>query len=234
MSKYEIDITKLPYSYDVLEPYISEETMKYHYDKYHRGYLKSLKEVLDKHPKVFTSYNYETMGELNRLLINYCKLEDICEDKENCNVKKLQSNVRQFGGGLINHNFFFSILGKNKPFTSESQIGKEIIARFDSYEKFSKGIINTALEIFGSGWAWLVIDNLGKLRLYKTFNQDNPWFLNMTPLIALDIWEHAYYLQYKDNRQEYLEAILKVINWEEVENKYQNYLKANNINKNES
>lgn len=229
MSKYEIDIIKLPYSYDALEPYISEETMKYHYDKYHRGYLASLKEILDKHPKVFTSYNFETKGELNRLLSNYCKLEDTCEDKENCNVKKLQSNIRQFGGGVINHNFFFSILGKDKPFNAQSQIGKEIIARFESYEKLSEAIINTALEIFGSGWAWLVIDNLGKLRLYKTFNQDNPWFLNMTPIIALDIWEHAYHLQYKNEREKYLKELLKLVNWEIVEANYQNYLNSKNI-----
>lgn len=229
MSKYEIDIIKLPYSYDALEPYISEETMKYHYDKYHRGYLASLKEILDKHPKVFASYNFETKGELNRLLSNYCKLEDTCEDKENCNVKKLQSNIRQFGGGVINHNFFFSILGKDKPFNAQSQIGKEIIARFESYEKLSEAIINTALEIFGSGWAWLVIDNLGKLRLYKTFNQDNPWFLNMTPIIALDIWEHAYHLQYKNEREKYLKELLKLVNWEIVEANYQNYLNSKNI-----
>lgn len=227
MPKYEIDIIDLPYNYQDLEPYISKKTMEYHYDKHHKEYLLSLQAVIDKHPKVFSSYKINNKGELNRLLSNYCKIEDDCEEKENCNVKKLQSSIRQFGGGIINHNFFFSILAKNKSFNGDSAVGKIIIKRFESYDKFIESIIKTALDIFGSGWVWLVIDNSGTLRLYKTFNQDNPWFLNMTPLLALDVWEHAYYLQYQNNREEYLENLLKVINWEQVDKNYQEYLLEN-------
>ncbi len=224
MPKYKINIIDLPYNYDALEPYISQETIKHHYEELHKKYLTSLKLVMDKHPKVFSDYNLETKGELNRLLSNYCKLEDICEDKETCNVKKLQSSIRQFGGGVINHNLFFSLLGKNKGFNEKSAIGKEIINRFESYEKFEAALTKIAMDIFGSGWAWLVIDNNGTLRLYKTFNQDNPWFLNMYPLIAIDVWEHAHYLQYKNEQEKYLQALLKVINWEQVNNNYQEYL----------
>ena len=228
MPKYQIKMHDMPYDFNSLEPNISQETIYYNH-VITEQYYQELKKIIDSHAKINHEFPEHQLGSLNTLVCNYNKIKDDCKkdggDKSLCNDKKLQGNIRQFAGGLINQKFWFSILKINSAFNPESEIGKLIISTFGSFKSFKQNLITASLSIFGSGWAWLVIDNNNNLRIYKTFNHDNPWFLQMTPLIAINVWEHAYFLQYKNVPKAYLEKIIEVINWEKVETYYLEHLK---------
>lgn len=198
--KYELP--KLPYGYDALEPYIDAKTMEIHYTKHHQTYVTKLNEALDKHPEIADK-------PLTELLAN---LETIPED--------IRTAVRNHGGGHSNHSFFWSIMGPNMP-----NIGKEpsgalaasIGSTFGDFSKFKEEFGKTALGVFGSGWAWLVIDENGKLSITSTPNQDSPITKHQTPVLGLDVWEHAYYLKYQNKRPDYVDTWWNVVNWSAVE-----------------
>lgn len=194
----------LPYDYSALEPYIDEETMHLHHDKHHGAYVKNLNEVLAGHEDLLNM-------EIEELVKN---LRKVPED--------LQLKVRNNGGQHYNHSLFWKMMRAgnevNKP---EGELLKKIEADFGSWEKFQEAFTKEAMGRFGSGWAFLVLNN-GKLEIMSIPNGDNPLMEGKIPLLALDVWEHAYYLKYKNMRADYIKAWWKVINWKTVSEIFSN------------
>lgn len=186
---------KLPYEYAALEPHIDAETMELHYSKHHTAYIKNVNEAITAEK------------------ISYKSEKDFFS-----NASKLSAKARNNGGGAWNHNFFWEIMkpGNAQP---EGKVLEAINGSFESFDKFKEEFTKAAMTRFGSGWAWLVSDN-GKLKIGSTPNQDNPLMdvsdFKGTPLLGLDVWEHAYYLKYQNKRNEYIESWWNVVNWDEV------------------
>jgi Fe-Mn family superoxide dismutase len=192
--KYELP--PLPYSYDALEPYIDAKTMEIHHTKHHQAYTDKLNAVLEKYPDLSAT-------PIEELFRNFVTLQMSDADK---------TILRNNGGGYVNHNLFWEIMGPKKEV--DEGLSKEIIQTFGSVDEFKKLFTEAALNQFGSGWAWLVRDENGKLQIYSTPNQDSPYLKGHTPIICLDVWEHAYYLKYQNRRAEYIENwwnVLKLI-----------------------
>ncbi len=202
MKKFELP--KLEYEYNSLEPFIDEATMKLHHDKHHQTYTDKLNEALQKHPELKFKDAEEFLTNLN----------DIPED--------IRTAVRNHCGGYVNHNFFWEILKKDVKITGK--IKTAIEKKFGSFENFKKEFSTNALGVFGSGWVWLVLNEKKELEIIKTQNQDSPLTLGKTPLMVVDVWEHAYYLKYQNRRAEYVENFFNVINWKEAEKRFINAL----------
>ena len=192
---------KLPeinYSYDALEPHIDAKTMEIHHSKHHNGYT--------------TNLNNAIQGtDMQNLSI-----EDICKSEN------LTGAVRNNGGGYYNHCLFWDILSPNGGGEPKDEVGEAINSSFGSFENFKNEFAKAAATRFGSGWAWLCVKN-GALDICSTANQDNPLMLDQcggTPILALDVWEHAYYLNYQNRRPDYINAFFNVINWEEVNKRF--------------
>ncbi len=186
----------LPYGYEALEPYIDAKTMEIHYTKHHQAYVDKLNGVLEKYPDLQDKTVEELLQGVNSLQMD----------------EKDKTTLRNNGGGHANHSFFWSIMGPQKA-VDQALVG-EITAVFGSLDDFKKQFADAATSRFGSGWAWLARNADGKLEVYSTANQDSPLMQNHTPLIGLDVWEHAYYLKYQNKRAEYIENwwnVLKLI-----------------------
>ena len=186
----------LPYEYNALEPYIDAQTMEIHYSKHHQGYVNKLNKALEENG------------------IQAASLEELISGKE------LIVGIRNNGGGHYNHSLFWKILTPGGANPSK-EINDLLKRDFGSKEDFEEQLINAGGSVFGSGWAWLCSDDNGKLFITTTPNQDNPQMVyaskNGTPLLGIDVWEHAYYLKYQNRRSDYLNNIVKLINWTEVE-----------------
>lgn len=189
----------LGYNYKALEPFIDEETMKIHHGKHHQAYVDKLNAALEKHPELKSRSAEDLIADLNSAP------EDI------------RTAVRNNGGGHVNHTFFWSILRKNAPL--QGRISDAINSAFGSFENFKERFSAAAAGQFGSGWAWLVLDN-GKLEIMTTPNQDSPLSQGKIPLVGIDVWEHAYYLKYQNRRPDYIKSFFNVINWEKVNSLY--------------
>ena len=200
---------KMDYSYDALEPFIPSEHLKIHYEKHHIGYQNKLEDALKG-----TSIDKE-FEDIIDLLKNYQKIED----------NEIKIRIREFGGGVANHDFFWKCMKKDTELKNKDLI-KEIEDEWGSIEKFKDEFFKESAMLFGSGWVYLVRRKSGGLKIIKLFNQDNPWFLGFDPLLALDLWEHSYYLEYKWDRMKYIENFWKVINWEFVEEQYKKSIEA--------
>ncbi|MDT2701990.1 superoxide dismutase [Enterococcus dongliensis] len=187
----------LPYEYDALEPYIDVETMRLHHDKHHNTYVTNLNAAIEKHPELAEQTIEELVTHLN----------DVPED--------IRTAVRNNGGGHANHSFFWKIMAPNAGGEPTGEIKTAIEETFGSFEKMKEEFKTAATGRFGSGWAWLVWNN-GKLEITSTANQDNPLTDGKTPIIGLDVWEHAYYLKYKNVRPDYIAAFWDVVNWEQA------------------
>ena len=202
--KYELP--KLPYAYNALEPYIDERTMELHHTKHHATYVAKLNEALEKFPEFQTT-------PLEELMLTFHKLPEA-----------LQAPIRNHGGGHLNHSLFWNIMatpaGKVEPVGDLAEALKKDLGGF---LHFRGELGKIALGHFGSGWAWLVLDNQGKLLMTTTANQDSPILEGQKPILGLDVWEHAYYLKYQNRRQEYIENWWRVVNWTAVE---QNFISA--------
>jgi len=185
----------LPYTYDALEPFIDAQTMEIHHGKHHQAYVNNLNKALEKYPEWQSRSPEELVQDLNALP------EDVT------------TAVRNNGGGVVNHNFFWQILAKDKVFGGEIQKGIE--QAFGSFENFKEQFSKAAAGQFGSGWAWLVSNN-GALEIMSTPNQDSPLSAGKKLLLCIDVWEHAYYLKYQNRRPEYIESFFHIINWDEV------------------
>lgn len=203
MAKYELPA--LPYSFDALEPYIDPMTMEIHHDRHHAGYVNNLNNAVS-----------ET--ELEKL-----SLEDVLKS-----ISKYPVAVRNNGGGHFNHSLFWQVMKKNGGGNPNAELSKAIEGNFGSFDSFKEKFSNAAATRFGSGWAWLVV-NEGKLLAGSTPNQDNPLMdlseIKGTPILGLDVWEHAYYLKYQNKRPDYISAWWNVVNWDAVTEKYFEALK---------
>jgi Fe-Mn family superoxide dismutase len=191
----------LPYAFDALEPHIDAKTMEIHYTKHHQAYVDKLNDALAKHPELAD----KTVEEL------VADLEMVPED--------IRGAVRNNGGGHLNHMLFWQILGPNAGGEPSGALREAIDAAFGSFGAFQEKFAAAALGRFGSGWAWLVSDG-GTLDVVSTANQDNPVTDGKTPLLGLDVWEHAYYLKYQNKRADYAKAFWNVVRWKEVEDRF--------------
>jgi len=183
----------LAYAYDALEPYIDAKTMELHHTKHHQTYIDKLNAVLEKYPEIADEPVEELLAELDTL-----KVEE---------TDRLA--IRNHGGGHANHLLFWEIMGPNK--VIDQKLVNDINAKFGSTEEFKKQFTDLATKLFGSGWVWLARNRGDGLELYTTSNQDSPWLKGHTPLIGLDVWEHACYLKYQNRRAEYIENWWKVL-----------------------
>jgi Fe-Mn family superoxide dismutase len=193
-------LPKLPYAYDALEPYIDAETMHLHHDKHHQAYVDNLNKALSTHPEL----QKKTLEELLR------SLDKLPED--------IRTAVRNNGGGDVNHTLFWQVMAKGggKP---DGALARAIDQAFGSFDKFQDKFSQAGITRFGSGWAWLIVDK-GKLEVLSTTNQDTPVMEGKTPILGLDVWEHAYYLKYKNMRPAYVKAWWNVVNWKDVAERY--------------
>ena len=193
----------LPYKYNALEPYIDSTTMRIHHDLHHATYVSNLNKALEKYPELYTK-------SVEELIANFTELP-----------KEIQTAVRNNGGGVYNHTFFWNIMAPAGSTTMSSKLEKILTDKFGSIESFKAEFEKAALGRFGSGWAWLVKDQQGNLKIVSTPNQDNCLMPNSElkgkPVLCIDVWEHAYYLKYQNKRPAYVKAFWNVVNWKEVE-----------------
>ncbi|MEZ4460769.1 MAG: superoxide dismutase [bacterium] len=190
------ELPQLPYSYDALEPNIDARTMEIHHGKHHAGYTNNLNAALEKHP--------ELAGKtIEQLLEN--NLAAVPED--------IKTAVRNNGGGFYNHALFWQMMAPNGGGEATGAVGDAIKAKWGSFDDFKTAFKAAAATRFGSGWGWLVVDKNGELAITSTANQDNPISEGHRPILGVDVWEHAYYLNYQNRRPDYLEAFFNVINW---------------------
>ena len=188
----------LPYAYDALEPYIDAKTMEIHHSKHHQAYITKVNAALEG-----SSFGNTSIDEL------CTKLSDLPEN--------IQGAVRNNGGGHFNHSLFWSILSpKNESSEPSVELNNAINNSFGSMESLKEEFSNTAATRFGSGWAWLIKEDDGSLTISSTANQDNPLMEGKTPILGLDVWEHAYYLNYQNRRPDYINAFFNIINWDAV------------------
>lgn len=195
-------LPQLPYAYDALEPYIDRQTMELHHTKHHQAYINNLNTALEKYPAL----QEKTLDEL---LMN---LHTLPED--------IQITVRNNGGGHLNHTLFWEWMKPQAGLEPSGKVADAIKQTFGTFAKFQELFNAAAKTVFGSGWAWLVVDKDGKLQITTTSNQDAPIMKGMQPILGLDVWEHAYYLKYQNRRPDYITAWWHVINWDKVEQMY--------------
>jgi Fe-Mn family superoxide dismutase len=195
------ELPSLPYASDALEPHIDKQTMEIHHGKHHKGYTDKLNAAIEGSDMANKS------------------IEEI--------LKNVQGNtaVRNNGGGYYNHNLFWSIMGPNAGGQPSGALAEAINKKFGSFDKFKEEFANAAATRFGSGWAWLIVTNNGEVALTSTANQDNPLMdvaeQKGTPILGLDVWEHAYYLKYQNQRPGYIDAWWNVVNWDAVSQRYE-------------
>ncbi len=194
-------LPKLPYAYDALEPHIDARTMEIHHSKHHNGYTTNLNNAIE---------GTDLEGKSIENILN--------------NMDMSNGAVRNNGGGFYNHDLFWQVMSPNGGGAATGAVAEAINAAFGSFEDFKAAFSKAAATRFGSGWAWLCVHEGGKVEVCSTANQDNPLMPEMgcngTPILALDVWEHAYYLNYQNRRPDYINAFFNVINWEEVNKRY--------------
>ncbi|KAF0108276.1 MAG: Superoxide dismutase [Anaerolineaceae bacterium] len=194
-------LTPLPYAYDALEPTIDAQTMTIHHDKHHAAYVNNLNAALEKHPELSGKSLEALLADLNAVP------EDI------------RTAVKNHGGGVWNHDLFWQVMAPKAGGEPKGELAAAIDAAFGNFANFKAEFEKAAMGRFGSGWAWLVKKGSG-LAILSTANQDNPMSEGMTPLLTLDVWEHAYYLKYQNRRAEYVPAFWNLVNWDEVSRRY--------------
>jgi superoxide dismutase, Fe-Mn family len=190
----------LAYSFDALEPFIDAKTMEIHYTKHHQGYVNNLNAALEKEPTVTSD------------------LETLLKDLESL-PESIRGAVRNNGGGHFNHSFFWPQLKVNHQESPQGKLSNALNETFGSYDAFKESFAKAAATRFGSGWAWLIKNNQGALEVVSTPNQDTPLTLG-TPLLALDVWEHAYYLNYQNRRPDYIQAFFSIVDWDLIEERF--------------
>ena len=207
MAKHELP--NLPYAYDALEPHFDKETMNIHHTKHHNTYITNLNAALEGHAELADKSVEELVANLNEV------------------PEAIRTAVRNNGGGHANHTFFWTILSPNGGGQPVGELATAIEAKFGSFDAFKEEFAKAGATRFGSGWAWLVVNN-GELEVTSTPNQDSPLTEGKTPVIGLDVWEHAYYLNYQNRRPDYIGAFWNVVDWNALKNVTK---KQNNCNK---
>ncbi|MXZ12647.1 MAG: superoxide dismutase [Candidatus Dadabacteria bacterium] len=192
------ELPDLPYDHDALEPHIDTETMRIHHSKHHQGYVNNLNAALEKHPELAEKSLEELLSDL----------DSVPED--------IRTAVRNNGGGHANHSLFWPCMAPGSGGTPSGELADAIDSTFGSFDAFVEMFSKAAATRFGSGWAWLCVDGNGGLMVTSTANQDNPVSDGLKPILGLDVWEHAYYLNYQNRRPDYVKAWWNVVNWEQV------------------
>lgn len=195
-------LPELPYAHNALEPHIDAQTMEIHHGKHHQAYVNNLNAALEKAP--------ELQGK---------SIEELIADLDSV-PEAIRTAVRNNGGGHANHSLFWEILSPNGGGAPTGEIAEAIDKTFGSFDKFKEEFAAAAATRFGSGWAWLVVKKSGELAVYSTPNQDSPIMEGDTPLLGIDVWEHAYYLKYQNRRPDYIAAFWNVVNWDKVNELY--------------
>jgi superoxide dismutase, Fe-Mn family len=198
------ELPPLPYPYEALEPYIDTETMHLHHDKHHQAYITNLNNAVQGQSEQLASYSVED------LLRNISQVPD-----------SIRTAVQNNGGGHANHSMFWQLMKPNGGGAPTGELASAIDHAFGSFDQFKDTFNKAGLARFGSGWAWLVLNQNGQLQVASTANQDSPLMTGMYPVMGNDVWEHAYYLKYKNVRADYLNAWWNVVNWDEVARRYQ-------------
>ncbi|WP_152656225.1 superoxide dismutase SodA [Oceanobacillus sp. CFH 90083] len=200
MAKFELP--ELPYAYDALEPSIDKETMNIHHTKHHNTYVTKLNDALEGHEDLQNKSIEALVADLDAV------------------PESIRTAVRNNGGGHANHSFFWTLLSPNGGGEPAGELADKINSKFGSFDQFKEDFAAAAAGRFGSGWAWLVLNN-GELEITSTPNQDSPLTEGKTPLLGLDVWEHAYYLKYQNKRPEYISAFWNVVSWDQVASNYE-------------
>lgn len=188
----------LPYAHNALEPHIDEMTMQIHHGKHHQAYINNANAALEKHPELQNKSVEDLLKNLNAIP------EDI------------RTAIRNNAGGHANHSLFWTVMGPGKGGEPKGALGDAIKSKFGAFDKFKEEFAKAATTRFGSGWAWLCVDAKGGLSITSTANQDSPLSEGLTPILGLDVWEHAYYLKYQNRRPDYIGAFWNVVNWDKV------------------
>ncbi|MCI9351173.1 MAG: superoxide dismutase [Turicibacter sp.] len=204
----EYPFLPLPYTYNALEPILDAKTVEIHYTKHHKAYLDKLNALVKRYPSFFEGKT----------------IEDVLSHPDEIPADIRQEVINQ-GGGYANHNLYFYCLSPNGGGEPFGKLAKEIKLAFGSFDQLKRLLAQAATSQFGSGYGWLVLDQNKKLRVVKTLNQNSPLSAGFTPLLNLDVWEHAYYLKYQNRRADYTEAIFEIINWDEVERRFEEGLR---------
>lgn len=197
------ELPQLPYPANALEPYIDEQTMLIHHGKHHNTYVTNLNKALEGHPELQNKSVEELIADLDSV------------------PESIRTAVRNNGGGHANHSLFWQLMSPNGGGEPKGAVAEAINNTFGSFEKFKEEFTAAALGRFGSGWAWLVVDKSGNLKVTSTPNQDSPLMEGETPILGLDVWEHAYYLKYQNRRPDYVAAFWNVVNWDKVNSLYE-------------
>jgi Fe-Mn family superoxide dismutase len=195
------ELPKLAYAYDALEPYIDARTMEIHHSKHHNTYVTNLNAAVDKTPELAGKSLEAMLGDLNAV------------------PEGVRTAIRNHGGGTYNHNIFWQIMGPKAGGAPKGELAKAIDASFTSFDNFKAEFEKAAMGRFGSGWAWLVKKGSG-LAVVSTANQDSPVSDGLAPILTIDVWEHAYYLNYQNRRADYVSAFWNVVNWDAVAAKF--------------
>ncbi|MBG9448643.1 superoxide dismutase [Cytobacillus firmus] len=195
------ELPQLPYAYDALEPNIDKETMNIHHTKHHNTYVTNLNNALEGNEELLSKTVEEVVSNLDAV------------------PEATRTAVRNNGGGHANHSLFWQIISPNGGGEPTGELADAISSKFGSYDSFKEEFAKAATTRFGSGWAWLVVNN-GELEVTSTPNQDSPLMEGKTPILGLDVWEHAYYLKYQNRRPEYINSFWNVVNWDEVTKRY--------------
>jgi superoxide dismutase, Fe-Mn family len=196
------ELPPLPYPANALEPHIDARTMEIHHGKHHAAYVTNLNKALESAPDLQNK-----------------SVEDLIKDL-NAVPENIRTAVRNNGGGHVNHTMFWQIMGPNGGGQPTGELAEAIKAEFGSFDAFVEKVNAAGAGRFGSGWAWLSLDASGKLVVHSTANQDNPMMDGMQPILGVDVWEHAYYLNYQNRRPDYLKAWWNVVNWDAVASRY--------------
>ena len=204
----EYPFLPLPYTYNALEPILDAKTVEIHYTKHHKAYLDKLNALVKRYPSFFEGKT----------------IEDVLSHPDEIPADIRQEVINQ-GGGYANHNLYFYSLSPNGGGEPFGKLAKEIKLAFGSFDQLKRLLAQAATSQFGSGYGWLVLDQNKKLRVVKTLNQNSPLSAGFTPLLNLDVWEHAYYLKYQNRRADYTEAIFEIFNWDEVERRFEEGLR---------
>ncbi|MCM8748773.1 superoxide dismutase [Thermomicrobiaceae bacterium CFH 74404] len=200
------ELPPLPYPYDALEPHIDARTMEIHHSGHHGAYVRNLNAALEKHPELQNRSIEDLLRNINQVP------EDI------------RTAVRNNGGGHANHSIFWTIMGPNAGGEPSGELAEAINQTFGSFATFKEQFSAAAAGVFGSGWAWVVLNN-GRLEIVTRPNQDSPYMDGLYPVMGLDVWEHAYYLKYQNRRPEYIANWWNVVNWDAVAQRYRDGLK---------
>jgi Fe-Mn family superoxide dismutase len=196
------ELPDLPYAKDALEPHIDAKTMEIHHGKHHQGYVNKTNAALEDHPELQNK-------SIEELLSNITAIPE-----------GIRTKIRNAGGGHANHSLFWKILSPNGGGEPEGEIADAIDETFGSFDDFKEAFANAATGQFGSGWAWLVVNRNGELEVTSTANQDSPMMDHKRPILGLDVWEHAYYLNYQNRRGDYVDHFWNIVNWPEVNRNY--------------